>query len=837
MNSRMTSISRSQPEDETSSPFLSTESFTPIQKVETPEESAPEHQSAHLIFNPDYQVLDSDTETADPAREENSIFLNELYDEEFNDEIYALLSEAEEQVFRQLSKDANGTNQQDPQVARNELESFFTPIRQDLELIFDNMLDETEELDDTGVSSLSDSQIQLWVDSFFTESELSDEVGIEHGILSRMRSRRRNRRARRKAKRKRVWRRFRKKVGKMVRKVKRLGKRVLRRMLGRLKRHAKTLLKFVLEQAVNKVPSRYRPYAKMLQKKLLKSEFDGAEHENLYSQEGIVLLQVQLDHQLAQLTLDDNELTQWESIPENQPLESHAKHPLSLARQQFVQGLHQLREGEAPEPLVENFVVAILKSIRFVAKPIIKAIGRDKVIKYLAKYVAKLTGRFIRKRNINQLVATALTDVGLRAMRMETTGEDSVGLAAEAIAGLVEGTVMETLELPNAVLENTQVLELQVIGAFEKAVAANLPPLLSEQTYEKHPKLQEVGLTPGAWIHLPLRSRQAKPPLYKKWTRVIPVRLTAHIADRVRSFGEVPISTILRDHLGIKIGNGVDAQVHLFESLPGTSLSDIARHEGFLSNVKDRYQFSHWLFHPLTPTVATGLLGEPNLGKSVPVSFIQKPYHIRSGQRFYYLEIPGAQPRFRSREDESRIELVSELRIHLDFITTNLAISLYLNESKARHFASLFGQRSGASIVSSEMANLVRTQLSRAFHPCGLHNMRIIHPDVIPGLLSARALRRLPMYVLSSLASSIRDWAMSAIIEDIPARQGQFLQAVDNQQEGATIVLSMHNPPSWPVIRSFLSNRGGSVPADLFLGAPETSSISVRPGLQYDIPR
>ena len=123
-------------------------------------------------------------------------------------------------------------------------------------------------------------------------------------------------------------------------------------------------------------------------------------------------------------------------------------------------------------------------------------------------------------------------------------------------------------------LDNQELLEGFALEAFEQAAAANLPPVLSEAVYRERPDLLESQSVKTCWIMLPLRRRKR----YKKCGRTFKVRISPYMADEIESF-EGPLADYLQDQLGVEEGAEVEAEVHLYETLPGTTLADIAREE------------------------------------------------------------------------------------------------------------------------------------------------------------------------------------------------------------------------------------------------------------------
>ena len=113
---------------------------------------------------------------------------------------------------------------------------------------------------------------------------------------------------------------------------------------------------------------------------------------------------------------------------------------------------------------------------------------------------------------------------------------------------------------------------------------------------------------------LPLRRRKR----YKKCARTFKVRISPYMADEIESF-EGPLADYLQDQFGVEEGAEVEAEVHLYETLPGTTLPDIAREESETPGIAARAHRAPAQLHPLTPKAAGLLLGEPRMGRDVPL--------------------------------------------------------------------------------------------------------------------------------------------------------------------------------------------------------------------------
>ena len=112
---------------------------------------------------------------------------------------------------------------------------------------------------------------------------------------------------------------------------------------------------------------------------------------------------------------------------------------------------------------------------------------------------------------------------------------------------------------------------------------------------------------------LPLRR-----PRYKRCSRTFNVKITPHMAEAIESFEDTPLSEYLQDQLAVAEGEDVEAEVHLFEVLPGSTAADIARSESETIGLGASDEATLAQLQPLTHEAAGVLLGTPGLGRRLP---------------------------------------------------------------------------------------------------------------------------------------------------------------------------------------------------------------------------
>ena len=249
-------------------------------------------------------------------------------------------------------------------------------------------------------------------------------------------------------------------------------------------------------------------------------------------------MQTKFDEQIAEALLADDvqelelEIARARSAPiASSPVFTN----LDEARERFINNLQNLKEGESPAPLVENFLPAVLPAVRIA----IRLIGRPKVVNLLAGLLGKLISKLVGPAQTPAL-SRAIVDAGLKLVSLEASDEEEARLGPSAIAATVEETVSRVASLPDHVLEDQELLEAFTLEAFELSAAANLPALFSQATYRRRPNLLEGGVN-AAWVMLPLRR-----PRYKRCSRTFNVKISPYMAEAIESFEDTPLSEYLQ---------------------------------------------------------------------------------------------------------------------------------------------------------------------------------------------------------------------------------------------------------------------------------------------------
>ncbi len=300
--------------------------------------------------------------------------------------------------------------------------------------------------------------------------------------------------------------------------------------------------------------------------------------------------------------------------------------------------------------------------------------------------------------------------------------------------------------LPDHVLDNQELLEGFALEAFEQAAAANLPALFSEATYKKRPELLEGGVN-ATWVMLPLRR-----PRYKRCSRTFNVKITPHMAEAIESFDNTPLSDYLQDQLGVAEGEDVEAEVHLYEVIPGGNAADIARNETETAGLGAADEATLSQLQPLTHEAATVLLGKPGLGRRLPVDANIRA--IAPGQRLFHMAVGRRPVTVLMQPGRRRVRRLVRVDVIVDVPRDQVRVGVFLSEVKAQRLAVRLRQQSHIGSLAVGFQKLLERRLPHILHGRRPRRLRIVHAG--RGRLAPRQRPRSPAFRPSFPRSSSR---------------------------------------------------------------------------------
>jgi hypothetical protein len=746
-------------------------------------------------------------ETEAPATAEARDLLFELYDEDFNEVLAEIAHEAWEAATQRVEPfGETGTTQSTEQF----LQEWSQPVRQAAEQMLENIAQAVSEHD---LASMGEAE----VDQFF--ERLQPRVtGLEPYFEDFLGG---------------LWKKA-KSVAKKALDVAKKGLTLLPGLGGlisKLKALVRPLLNRVLKTAIDKLPPTLRPIARQLAQRVLGTkvtEVDGEESEAALAAPDISAVQEQFDLEAAMLMFAADEADQEDLVNEAVYGEEREDAPavaqLHEARARFVE---QLEAGIDPEQAMEQFIPAVM-AVLPIARTVIGIIGRKRVIDMLAKFLAGYISRFVPQQAATQL-SGAIVDAGMRMLSLETPAENEASrprIACETIGQTVEDTVRRVTELDEGVFEDQSLLEAAVADAFHQAAAENFPPQVTV------PELHEAPLR-ATWVTMPT-SRRRK--FYKKYTHIFDVEITPQLAESIATFGGAKLAAFLKDQLGV--APPVRARVHLYQAISGTTLPRIAQLE---RNVPGLGAGRHGAIqlHPLTVEVAGALLQQPRLGRNSPGAFRSSRRAIALGQRFYYLEIPGARPITTTAGTGARsaVRRTSEVNVALDFPNDEFRVFVYLSESDAQTMAANVRKRDLTSVLV-HAKRVYESGISVALGGDIQRHVKILTEAVPQEQLFGGQLRQVAEHVKQRLAKKVADWVGKAVADYVKAGAGEFVAATEDPADGVTIEVHIANPPGAPLVRKMLGGEGVGLAMvgdleSLFKGQPRLS-VKTAAGFRFE---
>jgi hypothetical protein len=823
-----------QPAYRPESPFLPEPEYDREQDheaMDSREATANYREAIETPFITEYELDGVETESAESALHRE--IMEELYDDEFNEALEDLVNSVRGVYEDRFQSELEQGSAQ----AEQQLWMYLQPLQGELETALDRLVEGLAQIDN---ESLTEAQLDHYLESF--EYETSFEQPEFENFF------------------KKIWKKAKKLAKKGLKTLKKLSPAHI--VLGKLRKLVRPLLMRVLKFALNKVPARYRPLARRLARRFLKgamrevdeSEFDdeligfedlieASELEAIDAEAATLpssIVATEFDALLAGYLIEGEDFDEDPCVArylnQEQFEDENTVDVLNEARDRFIREITTVESEAEAVVQIERFVPAILMGLKLG----IKLIGRRRVVNLLAKLVAKLIRRFVG-RGAAVPLSRALVDAGLGLVRLEAA-EDLDYASGEIIAETIQEMVDEFVtSAPQEAFEDEELMEVYVQEAFDHAVARNFPPQLIRRGLRQAPDSK------GTWVVLP-RGRRRKH--YKKFTEVFDVKLTAPMAKQVESFGGHSLYEFLKDQLGVPVDKqDVSARVHVYEGIRDTSLSDISHLEKSVDGLGSRARSAWMKIHPLTPRAAAVLIPK-HVGLATPTSprFLADRTRTGVGQRFYYLEVPGARILRAPVAPPEKVGArrpaapgparASEVNLTIDFRSREIRLYDFLSEAKATDIAqTVRAGKSRVALVRAVRATL-RSALQAALSGAPGRHLRIrrevpAEEGMMAGL--APVLRFVGRTVSDRITSFVIKELLEAMRKDGNAFAQQLVQAADAPADGVTVMFTIARVGE--VFDVFSTNTLKRVRALAKLrseGIAGAMKVEVRPGFHRD---
>lgn len=742
------------PESISLSPFVGgVRPLSAPDRAETGDRAYEDRGSASLLASPfSTGLIDSAAPEAETAV---TALLAEMGDEAFGEAVQALVDEA---AGRQVTSAESWSSDRAAELPTGEVEAWMAGIAAQA----DQLLEHLElHFGDRTPESLSEGELEAVLNEALAAQGAPDLSG--EGFLSAL--------ARR--------------FGSVVKGVGNLARRgitaVATRLLGPLFRLVRqmvpSLLRSVLSIAFRNLPAEVQADATALAAKLGITLPSGAPAAPSAAP-GEVLAEL-FDSQLAQAAITDNQamadqlLNEWESAGAQDGGGAMAR--LDAARADLAEQLTAAAPGSDLSSELEQFIPAVMAALPLIRTGI-GIYGRDKLVRLIARLLAQLI-KSLTGMEATQALTRAIADKGLGLLRLEA--ENAAGssqLGAEALVSTLEDTIRAVGHLPPESQEQPLRLQAEVQEAFAEAAARHMPSEILRADLDAH----EMEGESAVWVLMPRGSSRRY--RYRKCSMIFPAHISRQVARAiVLNDGGTLEQRFLDEGT---TGWPVTAEVHLYETLPGTHLGHLAASEGE-GHGAGPLETSE--FEELTSQTASLLFNQPGLGRAA------------AGRRYYRVVIPGRPGPARKRHRRAVVRLI------LTGPRPVMRVHLRLSEREAHRVGELLGQRADVRLVAV-FRSLILGLAQRS----------------LPGRI-IRQVRRPPGLVLSdeqarTLGGAIGERMVAAVAAQLRAMGPALAAATRDPAPGITLTFEF----------------GFADRAALIAGSPDAPSVTIRPGWHRD---
>ncbi len=682
----------------------------------------------------------------------------ELEDEAFDEAIQGLVDEA---AAMHLTSSASWSSDSEaPALAAGEVEAWLGGVGTEADRLLERI---AEHFGDRNVESLTSAEVESAGERFLAEAgplSLATEQFLG-GLI--------------------------KKAGKLVKGVVNIAKKGLKavgkllplgKLFAALKRLVQPLLKRVLGMAISRLPVAVRPIAKTLAGKLFGNrESEAPQTGETTATEVAEAFDTRLAESMFASTEGQVDQLVAEAEAEAEAPSNDAVRDLDAARARLSRQLQEATPGVSPVAEVEQFIPIVMAALPIIRLGI-TIIGRDRVVGFIADKLADLI-----KGHIGADAAKALSrpivDIGLKMLTLEAeSAEAATGVGAEAVVATLEDTVRRLAELPAEAFSDPLRLESETQAAFAEAAARYIP----RSFLARDLAAIETSRDAGVWVYMPRVTRPCF--RYRKFTHVYRLAIPRPAARAIRFPSGDTLERRLLD-AGARSWP-LEAEVHLYETLPGTQLGHLAAFEAGATPAEAAAASEE--FEELTPEVAAMLVQEPGLGRSAGT---------RPGQRrLFRITSPGLRVR-RSRRFTVRLDASAAAPV--------LRLHVRLSERESHEIAGALARKANVQVVSQ-----IRAALGPAFR-AALTRRMARH-------LAEKAGAPVPPARAAELAEKLAEAMLGAVSTNLPSSAPSLGDAARDAAPGVTLTFEFRFKDK----------------AALVSGDPTAPTLVIRPGWHRD---
>ena len=211
----------------------------------------------------------------------------------------------------------------------------------------------------------------------------------------------------------------------------------------------------------------------------------------------------------------------------------------------------------------------------------------------------------------------------------------------------------------------------------------------------------------------------------------------------------------------------------------------------------------------------------------MPPRYLQSRYGIEVGQRFYFLEIPGAKARISppAPSEPGRLQRSRQVNLTFDFRSNSIVQYNFYNEGDAQGIALSLRQNKIAGAIklaweslgaglNSAIDTITTGQLDR--------HVKIIHEVILTEGFVGPLVKRLLPVLLRYLKAKHPEVLKRHLAEYFQKRAQEFIKAAENRgKDGVTVIVVYKNMPGMPKLGRLLKGESVGFAGDWFSGLPD----------------
>jgi hypothetical protein len=567
-------------------------------------------------------------------------------------------------------------------------------------------------------------------------------------------------------------------------------------LFGILRKLVGPLLKRVLDKAIGRLPAPLRPLATQLASRLGgrlgAGEAEGGEQGSQHN------LAEAFDRQVTEIVLAPNEAAIEQTLAEASAMAgdgyetagSGAIHDLDVARDRLARELADDATGQPPTAQMEQFIPVVMAAMPLIRTGV-RIVGRQRVENFIAGALARIIQGMLGPQAA-RLLSRQIASTGLSMLGLEAEADGWPTLGTEALVAAAEDTVRHVMSLPPESLTDELLLETEIQEAFTEAAARHLPAVVLR------PEVVEGGSAGehAIWVMMPRATRPCY--RYKKYSRIIPVRVTRPMARSVvLAAGETLESRML--DAGVHSWP-VDGEMEIYELLPGGQLGHVVAFEtgDRAAGETEDISAATLEFEELTGMAAAVLARDPRLAATGRWGRPGIPGHgRRPGTRYYRLRFGGQGLRRRHHH-------LFGLRFDLTAPQPVLCLHLRIGERDAHALVGYLERRDLTQVVS-----LVRGLVGPAAQQTIARRLeQMLTKHGIPLTPGAGP----------PLAGRLADAMLRAVSQQLPSAAATLTRAAKDPAAGVTLTFGFTFPD-----KDTIATAG-----------PETPTLKIRAGSHHD---